>query len=263
VSAFESMRAAYEGVESAFAEDERAAYRASVLARTTPQAAFLAERVTGSMLEIGCGNGRLLMALRSMGAIEHGLGFDIAKSRVAFAQDWARDLGLDGLEFRVGDALDEPLGTGFGAAACITGAFGYFDAYVPLSGRRLLEKLRESLAPGGRLILELYQHPSELTLLESLGGPARTWIELPPSDPWRFYLSETSLEGNVMVHRKTFVHRTAGIIDEGRCERLAIHTPADIRAWCRDAGFADVGLFEGWTRDPYRGGATLVVVAKT
>jgi SAM-dependent methyltransferase len=263
VSAFESMRTAYEGVESAFAEGELAAYRASALAKTMPQAAFLAERIAGSLIEIGCGNGRLLIALRSVGAIESGLGIDIAQSRVDFARDWARDLGLDGLEFRAGDALELSLGTGYGAAACITGAFGYFDAYVPASGRRLLEKLRGSLAPAGSLILELYQHPAELTLLENAGGLARTWIELPPSDPWRFYLSETSLEGNVMVHRKTFVHRTDGTVDEGRCERLAIHAPADIRAWCHEAGFAEVELFEGWTRDAYCGGATMVVVANT
>jgi SAM-dependent methyltransferase len=257
------MRAAYEGVESAFASDELAAYRASVLAKTTAQAAFVAEWVTGSLVEVGCGNGRLLIALRSTGAIERGLGIDIAQSRIEFAQDWANDLGLEGLEFRAGNALDVPLQGGFGAAACITGAFGYFDAYVPASGGRLLEQLRGSLAPGGSLILELYQHPSALRLIETAGGLARTWFELPAGDPWRFYLSETSLDGNVMVHRKTFIHRTDGTIDEGRCERVAISTPAEVRARCLDAGFADVHLFEGWTRDPYSGGATLVVVATT
>lgn len=261
VSAFEAIRAEYDGVESVFEEGEAASYRAAALAKTQPQARFIAERMAGSMIEVGCGNGRLLIALRQAGVIRSGLGVDIAESRVAFAQQWAGDLGLTGIEFRAGGALTMQFPEAFGGGACITGAFGYFDAYLPGSGRRLLQKLRSCTLHGAVLVLELYQHPAELRLIEAGGGLARTWNELPPSDPWRYYLSELSLDGSVLVHRKTFVHRTEGTVDEGRSERVAIYSPAEVQELCSCAGFADVQMFEGWTGEAYAGGGTMVVTA--
>jgi hypothetical protein len=109
--------------------------------------------------------------------------------------------------------------------------------------------------------MELYQHPSVVRLIEVSGGVARSWSELPPSDPWRFYLSEVSLDDDVMVHNKTFVHRTQGTVDTGRSERMKIYPPQVVVDMCATAGFTEVALHEGWTDAPYAGGETLVVVA--
>src|SRR6266508_2644491 len=109
------LAAAYEGLEDPRSFPDRGAleaYRRSLLDRTSEQAAFLAPHLgeQARVLEIGCGNGRLLV--------------ELAQSRIAFARAWAADEGLEQLQFEVADARDFSFQKGrFSAAVCLTGAF--------------------------------------------------------------------------------------------------------------------------------------------
>jgi SAM-dependent methyltransferase len=265
VAEFDELAAAYEGLEGSFADrDALASYRASMLQRSAPQAEFLAELLPDEarVLEVGTGNGRLLIELGRRGVLTEGLGIDLARSRIAFADDWAKDLDLEHLRFEAGDVFErdyEP--ESYSAAVCITGAFAYFEPLVPGSALRLAQLLHHELEPGGLLVLELYPHPRERALLETMGGEARTWKELDPDDPWRYYLSRYELDGDVLSHEKTFIHRTTGEVDVGRRERLQLYTPEALESLLGEAGFRDVGFFEGWTSDRYAGGEELVVTA--
>ena len=262
------LGAAYEGLESAFADPAAvAAYRAAMLARSRPQADLLAPLLERDrdVLEVGCGNGRLLIELSRRGAVGRARGIDLARSRIEFAQAWAQDAGARGLSFEAGDALalelpDESLG----ALLCITGAFAYFEPLAEGTAARLLAAWHRALAPRGLLCLELYPHPEYVTLLRTTGGHVRIWHELGPEDPWRFYLSELRLDpaSGVLTHDKTFVHRTSGAIDEGRRERLTLYSEEGLRSLLADAGFADVQLRAGWSDARYDGGEVMVVLAR-
>jgi SAM-dependent methyltransferase len=265
VPEFDELAGAYEGLEGSFADREAlASYRASMLERSAPQAEFLGALLAeeARVLEVGTGNGRLLIELGRRGALTEGLGIDLARSRIAFADDWARDLDLEHLRFEAGDVFErdyEP--ESYSAAVCITGAFAYFDPLVPGSALRLARLLHHVLEPGGLLVLELYPHPSERALLEATGREARTWKELDADDPWRYYLSRYELDGDVLTHEKTFIHRTTGEIDEGRRERLRLYTPEALESLLSEAAFREIRLFDGWTQEPYRSGDQLVVIA--
>jgi SAM-dependent methyltransferase len=263
------LTAAYEGLEDpeSFVDRESLeVYRQTLLDRTRPQADFLAPLLgtEAHVLEVGCGNGRLLVELARRNVIGFGLGLDLAESRIAFARVWAREQGLEQLQFEVADVLDYgPQAAGFSAAVCITGTFAYFDAVEPGSAARVANSLFAALEPAGSLVLELYPHPAYRRLLEVAGGRLRTWTELPAEDPWRFYLSLLELgDDEVLAHTKTFVHRTSGAIDDGRRERLFLYTPDSISTVLRGAGFSDVRLYEGWSRDAYRGGEVMLVKAR-
>jgi SAM-dependent methyltransferase len=266
---FSSLALAYEGVEGrgSFADHATLeAYRALALQKTDAQLAFLKSKCPtgGRLIEIGCGNGRLPIALAQLGLIDDGIGLDLSDTRVAFARTWAADLHLDDrLRFEVADALSyEPDVTACSLAVCITGTLGYFDAYVPGSSRKILDTLRRSLAANGLLLLELYPHPHELRLLRANDGHIRVWSELNASDPWRFYLSDLRLESEeVLVHTKTFVHRTDGLIDAGRSERLILYTPETISTLLLESGFSNVRCMEGWSEQTYAGGQTMVATA--
>jgi hypothetical protein len=66
----------------------------------------------------------------------------------------------------------------------------------------------------------------------------------------------------VLVHNKTFVHRHTGEVDAGRVERLYLYSPRDIEELLGEADFEGVTVHEGWTREAYRGGESMVVVAR-
>ena len=262
---FGELATAYEGLEGSFADRrELEAYRASMLERSAPQADFLEERLPGSarVLEIGTGNGRLLVELARRGALAEGLGIDLAESRIAFAKEWARDLGLEQLTFEARDVFAPRFQSGvYSLALCITGAFGYFEPVAAGSALRLGRLVHDTLERGGRLVLELYPHPRERALIDAAGGELRVWSELGPDDPWRYYLSHYRLDGNVLSHEKTFIHRTTGEIDAGRRERLQLYTRAAIELLLEEAGFRAIEVFEGWTGKPYAGGDELIVTA--
>ena len=258
---------AYAGLEDPASFPDRDTverYRASLLDRSREQAAFLASRVSVPVraLELACGNGRLLIELARRGIIADGEGTDIAGSRIAFATAWARDLGLDQLSFAAEDLLKAPpRAAERDLALCITGALGYFEPAEPGLGLEVVRRLAKALVPGGVACVEVYPHPSYRPLLATTRGEARIWHELPIDDPWRFYLSHLRLDGDVLTHDKTFVHRHDGSIDEGRRERLLLYTPESLAALLEEAGLIDVRLYEGWSEEAYRGGESLVATA--
>lgn len=264
-----SVAAAYQGLERPESFTDSAArdrYRAELLQRSADQVAFLRARLPArcAVVEAACGNGRLLVGLALAGGLEAAFGFDIAGSRIDFATQWADDLGLgQRLRLEVADALTVPLSPqAFDGAVLITGALGYFGPADPDLPAVLLSRLRAALRPEGLLVLELYPHVRERRLLEAADGDLRLWRELPDDDPWRFYLSHLRLEGDVLVHDKTFVHRTTGLVDEGRREHLTLYSPDQVRALLASTGFIEVELYDGWSDRPYAGGETLVVTAR-
>lgn len=264
---FDEIRHAYEGMEERFdSRDDLLAYRAAMLERSAPQAALIAGRLSapGPLLEVGSGNGRVLIALAQRG---HGVatGVELSRSRVDFARAWSAELGLDGLRFEPGDALELPLPGGCAAALCITGALGYFAPATPDGDRRLLERLRDALADDGLLCLELYPHAADRRILDAAGGALRKWSELPEPDPWRFYLSDFTLDERtaVLTHRKTFIARAGGAIDTGRVERLRLFDPDSIRSLIAQVGgFTEPELLADWEGAPYDGGDVLIALAR-
>jgi SAM-dependent methyltransferase len=155
---------AYEGLEDASSFSDAASvdrYRDLLLARTTIQADFLIRRMPAParVLEVACGNGRLLIELARRRVIAGGLGLDVARSRIAFAERWAEDEGCDTLDFVTGDALAFELSrASFAAVLVITGAFAYFEPLAPGSETLLATRLYQALEDDGLLCLEIYPH---------------------------------------------------------------------------------------------------------
>jgi len=263
------LASAYEGLEDASSFPDAASldrYRRLLVTRTAAQADFLIRRLpTGArILEVACGNGRLLVELAQRRAIAGALGVDLARSRIAFAERWAADESCDTLEFVVADALAYEFPPQyFAAGVVITGAFAYFEPLKPGSAALLATRLYDALEPKGLLCLEMYPHPGDRRLLAAVGGKARVWTELPAEDPWRFYLSDLSLDesGEILTHEKTFIHRLNGRVDAGRVERLYLYTEERVQELLVAASFRNVRFYEGWSEESYQGGEVMVVTA--
>ena len=257
---------AYEGVEAPanFKDGEALArYRATVLEKSKEQASFIRRHFqnASSLIEACCGNARLLIALAdSFDRLE---GFDLAASRIAFAQRWIADLALPHVGAHVGDMFAYKAQAA-DVGICITGALGYFDGLGSDGGKRALQAFSSLIRPGGGLLLELYQHPRVRShcALEA-DGVIRHWQELPPEDPFRFYLSRYRFDqiSKLLHHEKTFVGRD-GSVDEGRSETLRVYS-AEEMIGLLDPGYEDIVLFSGWRDEPYKDGDdTMVVTAR-
>jgi SAM-dependent methyltransferase len=265
--AYRDITSAYQGVETlaGFAPDALEAYRAKLLESSAGQVAHLRARLPAGarIAEVASGNGRLLVALAQAGVLAEGVGVEIARSRVAFAERWASDAGVRGVTFTAGDALATAYPRDLDAAVCITGAFAYFEPMRAGAAAELLHALHAALKPGGLLVLELYPHPQWRSAMDAVGGDElRTWHELPPEDPWRFYLSDLrwDRQTGILHHRKLFVHRTSGAIDDSRREHLRLYTLEELSALLAEAGFGDVEAAGGWDGEPYDDAASELLV---
>jgi SAM-dependent methyltransferase len=135
--------------ETAFAGHYRAIYAHRDDHAAAAEAAALAEQlrgIPGPVLDVGCGHGRHLVALRRQGIAAWGLDFS-----AALLADAQRRQACRGRLLR-GDMRRPPVGSGWGAVLMLFTVFGYFDDET---NRACLAAWARTLAPGGRLVIDL------------------------------------------------------------------------------------------------------------
>jgi SAM-dependent methyltransferase len=216
-------------------------------------------------MDVGAGNGRLLVALALKGILGFGLGVEISRSRVAFAQQWAHDLGLHNLEIVAADALtfDDFDPGSFDLVTCMSDTFSYLPPIGETAQAELLSRMRTALKPDGCLLLHVCQMSETRKKMLALGGGRlRLWQPLPAQDRFAYYLSEFeyAADEELLVHRKTFIGRD-GSIDKGRGELLGYSSMAQLVALLREAGFQDPHVFADFAGATYREGESEVLVA--
>jgi SAM-dependent methyltransferase len=132
--------------EAAFEDGYLDVYPHRDLGAARAEVAGLVERgIAGRVLDLGCGHGRHLVALR-----ERGLdAFGVDRSRVLLAR---ADRALAGRLAR-GDFRALPFRAGaFRSVLVLFSSFGYFD---DAENARVLAEIARVLAPGGLLVLDL------------------------------------------------------------------------------------------------------------
>ena len=233
----------YEGYEDlgGFTAPQLLAYRQMLLDKTKAQVDFIKKHVPkyGKVLEIGSGNGRLLIAMAERGLLEHGAGLDLSQSRVQFANKWADDTGHDDkMTFVNSDVLNRDHEGGFfDLAVCITGCFQYFFPISPDAPLKVMTYMRKSAKYS---LFELYKRPK-------IG---RTWRPLPEEDQFVYLLDEYEEVESYVRHTKRFV----GLTDKGqykhdtKIENLAYYSMYAFKQLLQTAGYKKV-LYSKETRD--------------
>jgi SAM-dependent methyltransferase len=106
-------------------------------------------------LSLGCGDGPLERDVRRKGVCGHILGIDISEGALRLAREQAASVGLDGIEYRVGDfnRLDLP-------RAHYDIVFFHQSLHHVAELEHCLEQVASTLKPGGLLYLDEYVGPS-------------------------------------------------------------------------------------------------------
>lgn len=118
------------------------------------------------VLDLGCGPGLYMQRLARLGHACSGI--DFSPASIEYARQQA---AADGLEcrFELADMRSAEFGAGFDLVMLI---FGEFNAFQPADARRILEKARAALVPGGRLLLEVHT----LACVRDQGLRPPTWF---------------------------------------------------------------------------------------
>lgn len=162
-----------------------------------------------TLLDFGCGRGRLLLRAAALGAAG-GLGIDLSEKAVEQASKAAAEGGLASrVRFSTGglDLLDSLPAQGFGGGIL----FNLLDNLLPSDASTVLGHFRRLLAPGSRLLVKLnpYFDPAELVGQAGMKIIADE-VFLEPSGLYFWNLSdaqaESLLSGSFQLLRKETVH---------------------------------------------------------
>jgi len=105
----------------------------------------------GRLLDLGCGVGRHDLLLADRGWRVTGL--DVALPSLEYARQEAADAGLS-IDYRLGDVRSARLP---GRQDVILLAYGTLGTLSPVQARRLIARCRRALAPGGRLVFDVFR----------------------------------------------------------------------------------------------------------
>ncbi|HEX2808727.1 MAG TPA: class I SAM-dependent methyltransferase [Kineosporiaceae bacterium] len=180
-----------------------------------------------SVLDVGCGHGRIARRLAARGALVTGV--DVSTPFLERARSDAASTGVE-VTFCLGDMRDLTAYAGrFDAVISWATAYGYFD---DATNRAVLGQMRGALVNGGRLVMDLNNIASRLRDFR----PSRVAAQRGPHDLLvdRYHLDP--------VTSRLEVTRT--VVREGRARELTfvvrLFTFTELRDWLQAAGFTGV-----------------------
>ncbi len=218
----------------------------------------LAQRTAGPILELGCGTGRLVLALAQAG--HRVTGIEQVPAMLARAADKLRAAGRRAAgraTLRQGDIRQLDLAERFGLAILAVNTF--MDLEGPAEQAQVLERVRLHLLPGGMLVLDLF-HPDPQALASADGT---LQMEKVLHDP------QTGRHALKFVARQIDAARqelTATFIydehdDAGQVTRTAavfhlryLHRQ-ELERMLGTAGYAVEAVYGGYGLEPYEEGA--------
>lgn len=259
----------YEGVETLATFDDVSfgKYCKAKLASAQAHVDFLSTQLSlgqdARVCEIGSGNGRLLYALERAGMLSSGVGYEVSNTRHLFAQKFGAWLSSKQVVNKCSSVLDAPpeqnmdLVIGVDVVTCLIGP-------VAADAERGMTKWAfDSLKPGGRLVLELWDLSRRQRKIADDGGETRSFQEFPAEDPWEFVLETLRLDQNRdIVWNKLFLRRGSR---ERSVKEMVLRSYPKPRAeeMLRAAGFEGVRFFDAWRPDvPMVDGEYIVVASK-
>lgn len=243
-------------------------YRQHLLKKSQEQANYIKSYFNHKIkvFEACAGNSRLLYKLYLNSALEEAEGVEISTSRFDFAQDWKNEFpGANVVNVCANIIEYQAKKEYYDIAVCITGAFGYFYPIDNSYPEKLLNKLYDLIRVDGYILLELYQHSKDIEFCRmGKNNEINRWVELPKSDPFRFYLSKYIFyeKENCLDCREIFIRRD-GYIDDTKNEVLKIYSMDEINKMLIKSGFEIKDIHGEWNKEKYDNRSEkLIIMAK-
>lgn len=165
----------------------------------------------GKVCEIGSGNSKLLYRLEKENLLTEGFGFEISKSRHAFANKFKKYIGskkvtnLNVNVFETKPPLDMDLVLG------VDIVFQLLGPLFPKAEDRIIRWIHKALKKDGVLLLEIVDfHYFKKCIALTEEKVFRWWEKFPEYDPFEFVLAELFLDkNNDIVWKKRFFRRNS------------------------------------------------------
>ena len=214
----------------------------------------LLEGVPSRLLDLGCGPGLYTSRLARLG--HRCVGIDFSPASIAHATAHAADSGLDVAYFQE-DIRTAAYGEGYDLVMLV---FGEFNLFHPGDAKRILQKARRALRPGGLLLLE--PHPFET--VRRIGQQPASWYAVRAglfSDEPHLCLQENlwNADACVAIERYYIIAAETGEVTRHSASVQA-YTEAQYRALLRACGFGEITFLPSLSGDTSETMGDLVVL---
>lgn len=222
------------------------------------QVAWIDERVLDGpsrVLDLGCGPGLYTQRLAKVG--HRCRGIDYSPASIEYAERQVQESG-PAIEYVRGDVRDAPYE---GPHDLVMMLFGEFNVFSESDARIIAQKARDSLAPGGRLLLE-YQ---TLDSIRSEGQQGPRWYTTESglfADRSHIVLEEHRWDESARTRHATYyVIDTETALVERYGEKMRAYEEAELKALLLDCGFEDPTTDDTFV--PYSDGGPLQAMLAT
>ena len=230
----------------------------------------VAGRVSGPLLELACGTGRLTFPMASTGGAV--VGVDIAPAMIRRAEEKRRALSAaeqSQLRFRLGDMRTVRMSERFEAVVLAFNTIMHLLTDEDLLAT--LTTVREHLEPGGRFFVDLHTPLAEL-LLRDPDGRFDPQQMIDPHTRQRYVVTENnSYDARRQINTMRFYYQPVDVHERPAGEELRTEVqlrvlfPRELDHWLQIAGFEvleDWGDFERTQPFTGRGGRRVLVAAR-
>ncbi len=203
------------------------------------------------LLDLCCGAGRYLCALREMG-FRQLYGLDLSETLLDAAKQTLAAESLDNrcqVELIATDMRCIPFENHFCAILSLFTSFGYFEQDV--ENRVVLEGVYHALKPGGVFVLD---HMNRQYVVEHLtpmdeGKRGGRWVR-----------NERRITPDDRRVEKTTTIRDANGHEETFHESVRLYTPEELSAILKEVGFVDLALYGGFNGEPLQADSPRLLV---
>lgn len=229
---FDATAAFYDAVYDADQEGDRAFYR------------DLAVEADGPVLEVGCGTGRIYLELLRAGVDADGI--DLSAAMLDVLREKAAEEGLEPNVWRADVTEFEP----DREYALVLIPFRTFLHLTDLDDQlAALRRIREALAPGGRLALNFFVPDFEV-ICETYGEWQEESFEHDDEQhTMRTYVEVVDDVAQVTRERREVYDADGDLVTEGTYE-LTLLGRREFELLVRAAGFSGWTVYGGFDRDP-------------
>jgi len=223
----------------------------SKIERAGREAAWLCTLLPAAphVLDLGCGRGRVAIALAGLGA--HVVGLDQNADYLEVARKRAEIAGVP-VTWRCGRDLDLADVDAFDGAISMFTSFGYHD---DVDSRAVLRRIRRALRPGGILVIETQNRDDP--------GVLSTSASVERIDDHTEILKEYEFDVTSSRKKMKFRYLVAGTVVDGGMLEVRLFSAHELMLWLAADGFEVRSLYGSSRGDEFRPtGEKLVVVAR-
>lgn len=203
----------------------------------------------GPVLEVACGTGRITLPIAADGVEVTGL--DISAPMIERARAHAAAAGL-AVPFHVQDCRDICLETRFAMVFSATNAMQHLHDVESVCA--FLASARRVLAPGGTLVIDVFQPSLEKLLRDPQQRYLHKTIATPEGEPIRVEAMSRYHADSQILHFDLFYSR-AGALVRTKSVNMRCFFPEELRALCHLSGLRERERFGDYDESVFEAGS--------